>query len=337
MMKGEKVEDNRKKKLGTEEMVRKETLCRQVKIAGMGRALAGKEIRFGSQIRYRLQPGQTLLDLAVEAAKQALRRAEMEIDDMDCIVCAMATPLQAIPCNAALVHERMAKGLQIPAIDINTTCTSFLSAVDIFSCLVDSGRFKRVLILSGDTASAALNPRQQESFELFSDGAAACVLTASEEGETSAVLYSRQETWSEGAHDTEIRGGGGLQPVFDMDGENREDYYFDMKGHRILKLCAKRLPDFVERCFKEARVTREELQLVVPHQASRALGIIMPRLGFSKGKYIDRVEKYGNMVSASVPFALCEAVEMGQVKRGDLILLIGTAAGLTVNFLLIRF
>ena len=70
-----------------------------------------------------------------------------------------------------------------------------------------------VLILSGDTASAALNPRQQESFELFSDGAAACVLTASEEGETSAVLYSRQETWSEGAHDTEIRGGGGLHAV----------------------------------------------------------------------------------------------------------------------------
>lgn len=309
---------------------------RKVMIAGLGRALAGKEIHFADQTRYRLLPGQSLLDLAVEAAGQALENAGMKIEDMDCIVCAMATPLQAIPCNAALVHERMAKGLQIPAIDINTTCTSFLSAVDIFSCLVDSGRFRRVLVLSGDTASAALNPRQQESFELFSDGAAACVLAGSEDG-ASAVLYSCQETWSEGAHDTEIRGGGGLQPVFALNEENREDYYFDMKGHQILKLCAKRLPDFVERCLKEACVSREEIRMVVPHQASRALGVIMPRLGFSKGKYIDRVDQYGNMVSASVPFALCEAVEIGRVKRGDLILLIGTAAGLTVNFLLMRF
>ncbi len=231
----------------------------------------------------------------------------------------------------------MAKGLSIPAIDINTTCTSFISAVDIFSCLVDIGRYERVLILSGDTASAALNPGQKESYELFSDGAAACVLTRAGENDSSGILYSRQETWSEGVHDTEIRGGCGMMPVFCMDEGNREDYYFDMKGHRILKLCARRLPKFVDRCLKEAQISREEIHLVIPHQASRALGVIMPKLGFSKDKYIDRVAQYGNMVSASVPFAFCEAEEMGWVKHGDLVLLMGTAAGLTVNFLLMRF
>lgn len=310
---------------------------RKVKIAGMGRAMGGREMHFGDQTRYRLMPGQGLLDLAEEAAQQALEAAELQIEDMDIIVCAMATPLQAIPCNAALVHERIAKGLDIPAMDINTTCTSFLSAVDIFSVLVENGRYERVLILSGDTASAALNPRQQESYELFSDAAAACVLVKAGEEEGSAILYGRQKTWSEGAHDTEIRGGGGLMPAFAMGEENREDYYFDMQGHRILKLCARKLPDFVEQCLEEAKITREEIQLVVPHQASRALGIIMPRLGFTKGTYIDRVAKYGNMVSASVPFALCEAVEMGRIHRGDRIVLMGTAAGLTVNFLLLRY
>ena len=93
----------------------------------------------------------------------------------------------------------------------------------------------------------------------------------------------------------------------------------------------------MEGCLREAQVSREEIHMVIPHQASRALGMIMPRLGFSKEKYIDKVALYGNMVSASIPFVLCEAVETGKIRRGDLLLLMGTAAGLTVNFMLIRY
>ncbi len=110
-----------------------------------------------------------------------------------------------------------------------------------------------------------------------------------------------------------------------------------MKGVRILRLCARKLPGFVESCLKEAGVCREEISLVIPHQASKALKVIMPRLGFQEGEYIDRVSEYGNMVSASVPYALCQAVEEGKVKRGDRLLLMGTAAGLTVNFMLLVF
>lgn len=309
---------------------------RRVKLAGMGRAMGGRKTEFGNQTRYRLQENETIVDLAERAAGQALQAAHMEISDMDCIVCAMATPLQAIPCNAALIHERMAKGLDIPAMDINTTCTSFISALDVMSCMIELGRYERVLILSGDTASAALNPNQKESYELFSDAAAACVLTKAGQNESAAILYSRQKTWSEGAHDTEIRGGCGLLSAFCMNEENREDYYFDMKGPRILKLCARKLPEFMEQCFSEAGITREELRLVVPHQASRALDVIMPRLGFKKGTYFDRVKDYGNMVSASVPFALSAAYDEGLLEPGDLVCLMGTAAGLTSNFMLLR-
>ncbi len=310
---------------------------RRVKLAGMGRAIAGGKVVFGRETRYRLTAGETLLDLAMEAANLALGDAGIHMEDVDCIVCAMATPLQAIPCNAALIHERMAKGLDIPAMDINTTCTSFISALDVMSCMITSGRYGTVLVLAGDTASAALNPDQKESYELFSDGATACVLTRTGPGEDSEILYSRQCTWSEGAHDTEIRGGGGLMPAFSMTEENRTDYYFDMKGIKILRLCGKKLPGFVEECLAEAGITREEIGLVVPHQASKALDIIMPRLGFSEDTYINRVSTYGNLVSASVPNALCEAVQEGMIRRGDLVLLMGTAAGLTVNFLLLRY
>lgn len=312
-------------------------ISRHVKLAGMGRALAGGETVFAGETRYRLKAGETLLDLAEEAAGKALAEAGMDLGNVDCIVCAMGTPLQAIPCNAALIHERMARGTDIPAMDINTTCTSFISALDVMSCMIESGRYRAVLILSGDMASAALNPGQKESYELFSDGATAGVLVKAEPGEASEILYARQCTWSEGAHDTEIRGGGGLLPAFSFTDENREDYYFDMKGIRILRLCARKLPKFVEDCLREAGVAREEIQIVIPHQASKALDTIMPRLGFREGTYINRVAAYGNMVSASVPFALCESVQEGRIRRGDLVLLMGTAAGLTVNFMLMRY
>ncbi len=110
-----------------------------------------------------------------------------------------------------------------------------------------------------------------------------------------------------------------------------------MKGVKILRLCARKLPGFIEECLEEAGIRREEIRLVIPHQASKALGTIMPRLGFQEGTYVHRVPQYGNLVSASVPYALCEAIREGSVGRGDLILLMGTAAGLTVNFMLLRY
>ena len=310
---------------------------RKVKLAGMGRALAGNVLTFGGETRYRLLPGETLLDLAELAARRALEQAGKKIGDVDCIVCAMATPLQAIPCNAALVHERMAKGLDIPAMDINTTCTSFISALDVMSCMVEAGRYETVLILSGDTASAALNPDQQESYELFSDGAAACVLTKAESEAASDFCLCCPLPGGGGPHHRHRGGGGALRPAFSMNEANKADYYFDMKGSKILRLCARKLPGFVDDCLKEAGIRRDEISLVIPHQASKALGVIMPRLGFGEGTYINRVPEYGNMVSASVPYALCEAIQEGKVRRGDLILLMGTAAGLTVNFMLLRY
>lgn len=310
---------------------------RSVRLAGWGKAAGREKIMFGDQVRYRLAAGETLLDLTDLAIRDALAKAGMTMADMDLIVCGMATPLQAIPCNAALIHERWGKGLDMPAIDINTTCTSFVTGLDIVSSLIELGNYKNVILISGDTASAALNPEQRESYELFSDAAAAFVVCACGEDEKSEVIYSRQKTWSEGAHDTEIRGGGGLLPAFFMNSENRSDYYFDMKGSKILKLSAKKLPDFIETSLKEAGISRAEVGMVVPHQASKALNLIMSRLGFAKGSYADYVSQFGNMISASIPYTMCQVIEEGRIRRGDVVMLVGTAAGLTANVLLLRF
>ena len=306
---------------------------RGLKIVGCGNALPKKVVAFGNGVRFRLDEDETLLDLVEKSTKDALDYAGLFINDIDLIIGAMATPLQAIPCNAALIHERIAKGLSIPAFDINSSCTSFITAMDIAAHLLNAGTYSRILIVSGDTASAALNPKQKESYELFSDAVSAVIVT---KNDTSGVLFSKQNTWSEGAHDTEIRGGCALQSAFKMTEENHDDYYFDMKGKKVVRLALKVMPSFLSDGLKCAGMTFNDIDMVVPHQASRILGLIMPKLGIPRDKYIDKVHTYGNMVSASVPFVLNEAILRRQIVSGNIVLLIGTAAGLTANMLLLK-
>ena len=106
---------------------------RNIKILGCADSLPANKIFFGDQTRYRLSDGETLLDLAERAAKDAIADAGVTIDEIDCIIGAMATPLQMIPCNAALIHERIAGRRDMPAFDINSSCTSFITAFDIAS------------------------------------------------------------------------------------------------------------------------------------------------------------------------------------------------------------
>ena len=110
-----------------------------------------------------------------------------------------------------------------------------------------------------------------------------------------------------------------------------------MKGRKILTLAAKKLPEMFDEFYKKANLSIEDIDMVVPHQASKALSMIMERIGISKHKYIDIVKDYGNMVSASVPFALCKAIEEGKIQKGSTVLLCGTAAGLTANILVFRY
>ena len=308
---------------------------RKLKVLGCANALPKKKMMFKDQTRYRLAEDETLLDLCEVAVKDALHDAGVTINEIDCIMGGMATPLQLIPCNAALIHERVAKGLEIPAMDINTTCTSFVSTLDMASYLIDAGRYEKILIVSGDSASAALNPNQKESYELFSDAVSAFVVGKSE-GEA-GVLYAAQKTWSEGAHDTEIRGGGGLQTAFLFNENNKEDYYFDMKGVKVLKLTARKLPGLLEDTLEKANVSLDDIDVIVPHQASKALDMIIPHLGLQDKNYINCVKDYGNMVSASIPFTLCRAIHDKQVKPGDNVMLFGTAAGLTSNILIFKY
>ena len=110
---------------------------RHLEIAGYGVCLPNHTVTFKDQTRYRVvENEETQLDLSEVAIQRALEKANLKIEDIDCLVSASAVGVQPIPCTAALIHERVAKGLSIPAMDINTTCTSFISALSTMSHLI---------------------------------------------------------------------------------------------------------------------------------------------------------------------------------------------------------
>ena len=308
---------------------------RHVEIAGYGVCLPKNTVQFKDQTRYRVvENEETQLDLAEAAIQAALENANLSMKDIDCLVSASAVGVQPIPCTAALIHERVAKGLSIPAMDINTTCTSFISALSTMSYLIEAGEYHRVLIVSSEVGSLGLNPKQKESYELFGDGAAAFIFQASDKDK--GVIASLQRTWSEGAHDTEIRGGLTSYQPKEYSEETKTNFMFDMKGKKILLLSARVIPEMFQEFQEKSGISKDAVDYIIPHQASRALPLVMDKLGVSKDKYLNIVSEYGNMVSVAVPFGLAYALEHGHVKEGDTIFLMGTAAGMTVNMLALK-
>ena len=308
---------------------------RHCRIAGFGTYLPVQTVAYGKETRYRVSNDETQLSMAIAASTAALDSAGLKIEDVDCIVSASAVGVQPIPCTAALIHEKLALGTQIPALDINTTCTSFISALDTMSYLVDQGRYDTVLIVSSEVGSLGLNPKQRESYELFSDGAAAILLSKTE-SKTQGVLASMQRTWSEGAHATEIRGGLTNLPPWKYHEKNKQDFLFDMSGRSVLRIAAERLPEMVKDFQEQYGIGLNDVDVIIPHQASGALDMIMKRMGASKDSYINWFGQYGNMVSASVPFILCSLLEQKRLISGSRVLLCGTAAGLTANILVME-
>ena len=307
---------------------------RKIQFKGYGIELPKNTVELKGQVRYRISEGESQISLAVSACEKALKNANITINDIDCIVSASAVGIQPIPCTAALIHEKIAKGTSIPALDINTTCTSFITALDTMSYLVEAGRYERVLIVSCDVASIALNPKQKESFQLFSDGAAAFVIEKTQK--EIGVIDAIQKTWSEGAHSTEIRGGLSNFHPKNYSEMTKEEYMFDMNGKTVLSLSISKIPELMKNFLKNNGMKVSDIDMTVPHQASVAMPLVMQKLGIEKDKFLDEVKEFGNMVSASVPITLVHGLENGKIKSGNTILLIGTAAGLTTNMMLIK-
>lgn len=306
-------------------------------IDGMIGATPGwSESKSGVKRRYFVMD-ETASYMGAEAAKLALEDAQIDLTNIDCIISGSGTMEQAIPNNASLIQKQL--GLQhsgIPCFDVNSTCLSFVTALDMISYAMDAGRYERVLLVSTEIASVGINWRQDESSILFGDGAVAVVLSRSE-GQSS-ILASQMETYSAGAHLSEIRGGGTKIHPREYSEETKNDFLFDMNGRAIFKMSSKLIPNFIEKLFSQTTISMKDINMVIPHQASAAaMKIIRRKLNVSEDRFMNIIENYGNMIAASIPMALYQAIKQKKVTRGDKLLLLGTSAGLSIGGMILEY
>lgn len=276
--------------------------------------------------------------MAAQAAEEALRHAGLRADRMDAVIGVSGVPEQAIPCTAVLVQRRLGlAGSGIPAFDVNATCLGFLVALDLVAAMMAAGRFRRVLLVAGEVASAGLNWDDTDTAALFGDGGAAVVLEA-DAGDGACLLAAHMETHSEGADLCRVRAGGTrLRLAGGVDAYAAAER-FEMSGRAIYRLAAQRLPGFMDTLFGKAGVAIGDLGKMLPHQASvKALDHLEAALGLPSGAMVRILPTHGNQMAASIPLALHHALMQGDLRRGDLFAMVGSGAGLSFAGAVMRY
>jgi 3-oxoacyl-[acyl-carrier-protein] synthase-3 len=288
----------------------------------------------GVMQRYRASK-ETNTDLAVESALKALSGASIELEDIDCILSASATFDHVLPNRSSLLKAALDGNNEhhIPCVDINTACTSFITALDYAAMLIACKRYKRILISSSEIASKGLNPDDFHTNTLFGDAAAAIIIEATTKNK--GVIRFQHETYSEACFDTIIPAGGNARHPKDYP-YSQDEYSFEMNGKKLLKATIPKLKVFMAKLLRESSISMHDIDTIVPHQASK-LGLqILENLFDTKDRTIRILEDYGNCIAASIPLALVIALEKGTIQPGHTILLIGTASGLGISGLVLK-
>ncbi len=287
------------------------------------RSRTGVEKRHISQ-----QPDVAILGAA--AARDALAGAAPP----DLLINASGLPRQVLPDNAVFIAREL--GLNgIPCFTVHATCLSFLVGLKVAGSLIGNG-FQRILVVSAELTSIGRNFDEPESSVLLGDGAAAAMIEPALPDSFSEILFWGMDTWPEGAGFTEVIGGGTRRHPR-MPDVRPEEHLFHMSGPKVYRFARGKVGDLLDRMYAETGLGCEDIDLVVPHQASGPALSSLPRYGFPEEKVVNIVAEYGNCVAASLPMALHHALETGRIQPGMNVLMLGTGAGLSVAAALIRW
>jgi len=276
--------------------------------------------------------------MGAQAAKEAIARAGIEPQDIQLILNASGSQEQAIPDGAPLIQRHLGLGDSgIACMSIHATCLSFLAALDLSTSLIASGRYERILIVSSEISSRALNFAHPESSTLFGDGAAAAVVgRPRESGSRSCVHAARFETYGEGAYHTQVAGGGTRRHPNDPDTQ-AEDNLFFMDGPAVFRMAVRLAPEFLERLSPGLSHGPGDIKIVVPHQASKLALEAHRFFGMKRNHIMRTIDRYGNVIAASIPLTLHDAIQEGTLLRGDKFLMLGTGAGLSIAGMIITY
>jgi 3-oxoacyl-[acyl-carrier-protein] synthase-3 len=271
-------------------------------------------------------PEDTTATMAIRAAWDALRVANANPAKLDLIIVATATPDYPFPATACLVQDALGAA-RAGAFDLSAGCTGFVYALAIGSQVIISGAYDQVLIIGAETLSRIVNWTDRNTCVLFGDGAGAVLLQASDVpgGVLSAVLGAD----GSGGDLLMLPAGGSRHPA-SAETVAQDMHYIQMNGREIFRFATRVTAKAAKQALAEANVHLEDISLFISHQANgRIIQSASKSLKLPPEKVFVNLDRYGNTSAASVPIALCEAIEQGRLKRGDYLVTVSFGAGLT--------
>ncbi len=262
-------------------------------------------------------------DMAWLAAEKALAAAGLDADDIDLIVLGSTTPEEICPNTASYIMNKLGAS-KAAAFDINSACTSWFYALNAATDMVRAGSINRALVIGSERISLAMDWQKRESCFLFGDGAGAVVIEASEQ--ESGLLASKISCIPDSRDCLRL-------PDWGMTPTHLTDNLFislDFEGQEIFKSAVKGMSDAIADVLEKQNLSADDIDLFIPHQANiRIIQTLAKRLNFPMEKVVVAIHKYANTSAASIPLALCDALEEGRIVPGMKILTATFGAGLT--------
>ncbi len=290
--------------------------------------------RTGIRQRHIAGLDETTGSLATEAALRALEVANVKPTDIDLIIVATSSPEHLFPATASIVQDNIGAN-ECGAFDLLAACTGFIYGVQMAGQAIQTGSIDTALVIGSETLSRLVNWHDRTTCILFGDGAGAFVLQGNEEpgGLLSSILRSD----GSGGDLLSIPAGGSHTPA-SLHSVDTGLHYIQMNGGEVFRFATRVMADATREVVQKANLTLEDIHLVVPHQANKRIIDAAARgLKLPIDRFVINVDRYGNTSTASIPIALCEAIEAEQVMPGDNIVMVGFGAGLTWGALAVNW
>jgi len=283
--------------------------------------------RTGIRERHILEPTLAASDLATVAARKACRAAGVDPATVDCIIVGTVTPDCPFPSTAAYVQKKLGAAPGGCAFDLSAACAGFIYGLSIGDAFVRRGQFKRVLVIGVEVLSRIIDWTDRGTCVLFGDGAGAVLLSADDtpgRGILSTHLYA------DGSYTDVLyqpAGGSREPPSATTVAEKR--HFVKMNGREVYKQAVRNMAAASKTALEANGLNSADVAWVIAHQANiRIIEGVSERVGIGMDRFYINVDRYGNTSSASVPTALDEAIEMGKIKDGDLLVFSALGGGL---------
>jgi 3-oxoacyl-[acyl-carrier-protein] synthase-3 len=291
-------------------------------------------VRTGISERRIAAEDESTSDLAAKAAKAAIEDAGIDPGEIDLILLATASPDMIFPSTACLTQHKLGiKGCA--AFDIQAVCTGFPYALATASQFIETGMYKKVLVIGAETMSRLINWEDRRTCILFGDGAGAFVLGRVEKGY--GVVSNFLAADGSGSDMLKVPAGGTARPA-SHETIDQQLHFVQMNGNEVFKFAVRIIPTTVITALEAAGLKVDDIDYFIPHQANiRIIDSAIKKLGVPKAKVVVNLSKYANTSSASIPLALNDIYKAKSLKRGDILLFVGFGAGLTWGANVVRW